>query len=142
MSAPPDLHFRRPLLTTPFHERARSLCQVDRFIPWSGYTTVDVFTTMEQEYFAIRNAATLYDLTPMVKYRIAGRDAQAYLNRLVTRDIAKLGINRVAYAVWCDDEGQLIDDGTVFRLGECEYRLCTAERQLDALIGELTLGTS
>jgi aminomethyltransferase len=134
MSAPPGQHFRQPLLTTPFHDRARALCQVDRFIPWSGYTTVDVFTHVEQEYFAIRNAATLYDLTPMVKYRIAGRDAQVYLNRLLTRDIAKLGIDRVAYAVWCNDEGHLIDDGTVFRLGAGEYRLCTAERQLDWLV--------
>jgi aminomethyltransferase len=127
-------HFLRPLIKTPFHDRARALCQTDSFIPWSGYTTVDVFTTMEQEYFAIRNAATLYDLTPMIKYRVAGPDALAYLNRLVTRDIAKLRPNRVAYCVWCNDEGQLIDDGTIFRLGESEYRLCTAERQLDWLL--------
>jgi aminomethyltransferase len=127
-------HFLQPLIKTPFHDRARALCQTDRFIAWSGYTTVDVFTTMEQEYFAIRNATTLYDLTPMIKYRVAGPDALAYLNRLVTRDIAKLKCDRVAYCVWCNDEGHLIDDGTVFRLGESEYRLCTAERQLDWLL--------
>jgi aminomethyltransferase len=95
---------------------------------------VDVFTTMEQEYFAIRNAATLYDLTPMVKYRVAGPDALPYLNRLLTRDVAKLRPNRVAYCVWCNDAGHLIDDGTLFRLGEGEYRLCTAERQIDWLL--------
>jgi aminomethyltransferase len=127
-------HFTQPLLKTPFHARARALSQVDSFIPWAGYSTVDVFTTVEQEYFAIRNAATLYDLTPMVKYRIAGRDAAAYLNRLVTRDVDKLRVNRVAYCVWCNDTGHIIDDGTVFRLGETEYRLCTAERQLDWLL--------
>jgi aminomethyltransferase len=126
--------FRQPLLKTPFHARARALSQVDSFIPWSGYTTVDVFTTVEQEYFAIRNAATLYDLTPMVKYRIAGRDAAAYLNRLVTRNIEKLNANRVAYCVWCNDAGHIIDDGTIFRLSETEYRLCTAERQIDWLL--------
>jgi aminomethyltransferase len=129
-----ESHFSQPLLKTPFHERARSLSQVDRFIPWAGYTTVDVFTTMEQEYFAIRNAATLYDLTPMVKYRIAGPDALAYLNRLVTRDLAKLKADRVAYCVWCNDAGHVLDDGTVFRLGAGEYRLCTAERQIDWLL--------
>jgi aminomethyltransferase len=127
-------HFIQPLLKTPFHERARALSQVDSFIPWSGYTTVDVFTTVEQEYFAIRNATTLYDLTPMVKYRIAGPDAVRYLNRLVTRDIAKLKPDRVAYCVWCNDAGHVLDDGTVFRMGESEYRLCTAERQLDWLL--------
>ncbi len=136
MSTPQPLapHFKQPLLKTPFHERARALSQVDSFIAWAGYTTVDVFTTVEQEYFAIRNATTLYDLTPMVKYRIAGADALRYLNRLVTRDLAKLKPDRVAYCVWCNDAGHLLDDGTVFRLGESEYRLCTAERQINWLL--------
>jgi aminomethyltransferase len=126
-------HFRKPLLETPFHARARELQQVDAFVPWTGYTTVDVFTSVEQEYFAIRNACTLYDLTPMVKYRVAGPDALDYLNRLVTRDLRKLKVGRVSYVVWCNDRGHAMDDGTVFRLGESEYRLCTAERQLDWL---------
>jgi aminomethyltransferase len=124
-------HFKQPLLKTPFHDRARALSQVDSFIAWAGYTTVDVFTTAEQEYFAIRNATTLYDLTPMVKYRVLGADAVAYLDRLMTRNIGKLKANRVAYCVWCNDAGHLIDDGTVFRLGESEYMVCTAERQID-----------
>lgn len=127
-------HFNQPLLTTPFHERQRSLSQVDSFVPWAGYTTVDVFTNVGQEYFAVRNACSVYDLTPMVKYRIAGPDAGRYLNRLVTRDVARLKVNRVSYCVWCNDAGHIIDDGTVFRLDEHEYRLCTAERQLDWLL--------
>lgn len=134
MTQTPAPHYKQPLLKTPFHERARALSQVDSFIPWAGYTTVDVFTTVEQEYFAVRNATTLYDLTPMVKYRIAGPDALPYLNRLVTRDVAKLKPDRVAYCVWCNDAGHLIDDGTIFRLGQDEYRICTAERQIDWLL--------
>ena len=124
-------HYRQPLLKTPFHERQREYSQLDSFVPWAGYTTVDVFTSVEQEYFAVRNASSLYDLTPMVKYRIAGKDALPFLNRLVTRDVRKLGPGKVAYVVWCDDAGKLIDDGTVFCLGPNEYRICTAERQLD-----------
>jgi aminomethyltransferase len=124
-------HYAQPLLKTPFHERARELSQLDSFIPWAGYTTVDVFTSVEQEYFAIRNSCSLYDLTPMVKYRISGPEALRFLDRLVTRDMRKLPPGKVAYAVWCDDEGRLIDDGTVFCRAANEYRLCTAERQLD-----------
>ncbi|MEI9984590.1 MAG: hypothetical protein WDN69_16130 [Aliidongia sp.] len=127
-------HYRRPLLRSPFAERAAPFVQTDAFLPWSGYSTVDVFSSVEQEYFAIRNACSVYDLTPMVKYRIAGRDAERYLNRLVTRNIAKLKPGRVAYSVWCNDAGHVIDDGTVFRLGAEEFRLCTAERQLDWLL--------
>ena len=125
--------YRQPLLKTPFHERARALSQLDAFIPWAGYTTVDVFSSVEQEYFAIRNAATLYDLTPMLKYRIAGPEAGHYLNHLLTRDVAKLAVGKVAYCLWCNDDGHVIDDGTVFRLAQSEYRLCTAQRQLDWL---------
>jgi aminomethyltransferase len=128
---PTKPHFIQPLLNTPFHERAREFSQVDSFIQWTGYTTVDVFTTAEQEYFAIRNATSLYDLTPMVKYRITGSGAERFLNRLATRNIAKLKEGRVAYTVWCNDAGHVIDDGTIFRLGAEEFRLCTAERQLD-----------
>ncbi len=134
MSETPAPHYQQPLLKTPFHERTRALSQVDSFIPWAGYTTVDVFTSVEQEYFAIRNATTLYDLTPMVKYRVAGPDAVPYLNRLVTRDIEKLKPDRVAYCIWCNDAGHLIDDGTVFRLGASDYRICTAQRQIDWLL--------
>jgi len=126
-------HYRQPLLKTPFHERARELSQLDSFVPWAGYTTVDVFTSVEQEYFAIRNASSLYDLTPMVKYRIAGPDALRFLNRLVTRDIRPVAPGKVAYTVWCDDAGHLIDDGTVFCIAANEYRICTGERQLDWL---------
>jgi aminomethyltransferase len=131
-------HFRQPLLRTPFHELARALSQVDSFVPWSGYTTVDVFTSVEQEYFAIRNATSVYDLTPMVKYRIAGADALRFLNRLMTRDMRKLAPGKVAYSVWCNDSGHLIDDGTVFCLAANEFRLCTAERQLDWLSASAT----
>jgi aminomethyltransferase len=126
-------HYRQPLLKTPFHERQRALSQLDSFVPWSGYTTVDVFSSVDQEYFAVRNQSSLYDLTPMVKYRIGGRDALRFLNRLTTRNVAKLAPGKVQYTVWCDDHGQLIDDGTLFCLAPNEYRLCTAERQLDWL---------
>jgi aminomethyltransferase len=127
-------HYQRPLLTTPFFERSRFLVQTDTYIPWSGYTTPDVYSSVEQEYFAIRNSASLFDLTPMIKYRIAGPDAQRCLNRVVTRDVRKIRPDRVAYAVWCNEFGHLIDDGTLFRLGPDEFRLCTAERQLDWLL--------
>ncbi len=130
----PVAHFTQPLRKTPFHERARACSQLDSFVAWAGYTTVDVFTSVEQEYFAVRNSSSLYDLTPMVKYRIAGADARPFLDRLVTRNVGKLKVGRVAYCLWCDDAGQLIDDGTLFRLEEAEYRLCTGEHQLDWLL--------
>jgi aminomethyltransferase len=131
MTAP---HQTRPLLTTPFHDRARAASQLDRFVAWSGFSTVDVYTSAEQEYFAIRNTCSVFDLSPMIKYRITGAGAEAFLNRLVTRDVRKLKPGRVGYAVWCNDDGHVIDDGTIFRLGAADYMLCSAERQLNWLL--------
>jgi aminomethyltransferase len=78
----------------------------------------------------VRNTATLFDLSPMMKYRIGGPDAERYLNRLLTRDVRKLKPGRVAYSIWCDDAGHVLDDGTLFRFGDQDFRLCSQERQL------------
>lgn len=121
--------YKTPLLTTPFHERLVPLGRSNDWLRWGGYTTVNCFTEVATEYFAIRNAATLYDISPMRKYRISGPDAVRYMNRLLTRDAAKIGPGRAGYSVWCDDGGKVIDDGTVFRLSENEYQLNSQEHQ-------------
>jgi aminomethyltransferase len=126
-----NAHYRRPLLHTPFFEASRPWIQTDAFVAWSGYCTPDVYSSTEHEYFAIRNTCSVFDLTPMVKYSVTGPDALRYLNRIVTCDLRKLRENRVIYTLWCNDEGHVIDDGTVFRLGPQEFRVCSAERQLD-----------
>ena len=90
-----------------------ALVPYQRLGRWAGYTTVQVFTDVELEYFAVRNASTLFDLSPMVKYRIEGPDATRYLNRLVTRDVAKLRPGRVAYVPsGATTSGKVLDDGT------------------------------
>jgi len=121
-------------LRTPFYERMVKLDTLNTWHEWKGYSTPDALYCAETEYFAIRNATAVFDLTPMTKYRITGPDSLAYLNRLVTRDMAKVKPGRVAYAVWCDDLGQVLDDGTIFHLREGEYRLCSQERHYDWLI--------
>lgn len=121
-------------LQTPFYSRQVELDTLNEWHNWKGYTTPDALYCAETEYFAIRNATGVFDLTPMTKYRITGRDALDYLNRLVTRDMAKIKPGRVAYAVWCDDRGQVLDDGTIFHLRDGEYRLCSQERHYDWLL--------
>jgi len=115
-------------LKTPFHARLTAVDTLNTWHDWKGYTTPDELYCAETEYFAIRNATAVFDITPMTKYRITGPDSLAYLDRLVTRDMTKIRPGRVAYAVWCDDQGQVIDDGTIFHLKEGEYRLCSQER--------------
>ncbi len=115
-------------LKTPFYSRLRELDSVNEWHAWKGYSSANELYCADTEYFAIRNSTGVFDLTPMTKYRISGPDSLDYLNRLVTRDMKKIRPGRVAYAVWCDDQGQVIDDGTIFHLREGEYRLCSQER--------------
>ena len=121
------------LLPTPFHSRVEAMRDMNDWGNWMGYTTPNAYFDVELEYFAIRSTTGVFDLSPMNKYRITGPDAEAYLNRMVTRNVSKLGINRVGYAVWCNDAGQVMDDGTIFRLGEQDFRLCSYQRADDWL---------
>ena len=121
------------LLPTPFHSRVEAMCDMNDWGNWMGYTTPNAYFDVELEYFAIRSTTGVFDLSPMNEYRITGPDAEAYLNRMVTRNVSKLGINRVGYAVWCNDAGQVMDDGTIFRLGEQDFRLCSYQRADDWL---------
>ncbi len=106
-----------------FHERQAPMNLRDAWSSWTGYKFADYYYDAESEYFCIRNFCGTYDICPMQKYMVSGPDALAMLNRMVTRDLRKLNINRVTYCCWCTDEGRIIDDGTVFRLGEDRYML-------------------
>lgn len=126
MNNPTHVHQGR--LKSPFHSRLEQLDTINEWHEWKGYSSADSLYCGETEYFAIRNSTAVFDLSPMTKYRISGPEALAYLNRLVPRDMAKVKVGRVVYAIWCDDQGQVIDDGTIFHLREGEYRLCSQER--------------
>jgi len=116
---------------TPFHERTLALCESLNYRDWSGYYTVSCYETHhEHEYNAIRNAAALIDISPLYKYRIAGRDAARLIDRIVTRDINRVAVGQVIYTPWCDEHGKVIDDGTVSRLGEDSYRWTAADPNL------------
>ncbi|MFT7594451.1 MAG: aminomethyltransferase, partial [Paracoccaceae bacterium] len=115
------------LIETPFYSRLAALSRAKSWIGWAGYISPLELDTVEFEYFAIRNQATLFDISPMHKYRITGPDALAVVNRLITRDIRKVRDGRVGYAMWCDEDGMLIDDGTVFRFSQTDFRLCCQE---------------
>jgi aminomethyltransferase len=116
---------------TAFHERTLALCESLNYREWSGYYTVGVYEMHhEHEYNAIRNSAALIDISPLFKYRVTGRDATKFVNRVISRDINKVAVDQVIYCCWCDPEGKVIDDGTITRLGENEYRWTAADPSL------------
>ena len=119
------------LKTTPFHERTAALCVSHAWRRWAGYVVASSYElTHEREYHVIRTAAALFDVSPLYKYRVEGRDAAKLLDLVVTRNVQKAAVGQVLYTPWCDHAGKVIDDGTVARLDESTFRMTSAEPNL------------
>jgi aminomethyltransferase len=115
-------------IPTPFHERTARLCTSLLWKHWAGHYAVRSYDTcLDREYFAIRHAAGLLDVTPLYKYEVHGPDAAAFLSFVTVRDIRKLKQGRVTYLCWCDDDGKVVDDGTAARLDRSTFRVTAAE---------------
>ena len=116
------------LKTTPFHPRTAPLVRAQTWRRWAGYQMASAYDPHpDREYAAVRNAAALFDVSPLHKYLISGRDAGRLLDRLITRDVTKLKVGQVYYTPWCDAHGKVVDDGTLSRLDESTYRLTSAD---------------
>ena len=126
-------HYKKSYYETPFHSRTSELNILNEWQRWKDYTVATNYFRTDLEYFAVRNTTGVIDYTPMIKQKITGPDSAEFVNRFFTRDMSKISIGRVGYVVWCDELGQVLDDGTVFHIRENEYWLLCVERQLDNL---------
>jgi aminomethyltransferase len=113
-----------------FHPRQAALNLRNAWTSWNGYQFAEYYYDTEFEYFCVRNTCGTYDICPMQKYFISGTDAEAMLDRMVTRDVTKLKENRVTYVCWCTDEGRIVDDGTIFKLGPSLFMLTSGSPNL------------
>ena len=116
---------------TPFHDRTFPLCASLSYRDWAGYYAPSSYEPLhEHEYNAIRNGAALLDISPLFKYLVTGRDAAKLVDRIITRSASRLTPGQVIYTPWCDDDGRVIDDGTVTRLAEDRFRWTAADPSL------------
>jgi aminomethyltransferase len=98
---------------------------------WSGYFVASSYDVMhDYEYHAIRNSAALIDISPLYKYDVRGKDALKLVNRVISRDAAKCAVGQALYGCLCEDDGAVIQDGTVFRLAEDHFRFHLADASL------------
>jgi aminomethyltransferase len=119
------------LKRTPFHERTSRLSVAQNWRRWAGYAVVGSYElSLDHEYWAIRDRAALIDVSPLMKYMIEGPDAARLVHKVTTRDIFKMGVGQVYYTGWCDEDGKLLDDGTVSRLSDQSFRMTSAEPSL------------
>lgn len=123
--------FTKPLLETPFHERTFEACYNNDWYRWAGYKIAREYSNTELEYTAMRNTAGVLDITPMHKYDIKGTDAIKFVDKLVTRNVTEINSGQVMYIIWCNEDGNVIDDGTVFCFNSNHLRIFCAERNLN-----------
>ena len=113
-----------PVLTkkTAFHPRIEPLTR--NLVEYAGYWLPTHFNGEGAiaEYWACRNDAVVMDLSPLRKFEILGPDAEKLMQATITRDARKLSVGQVVYTAVCNETGGMIDDATVFRLGQDNFR--------------------
>ncbi|MEJ2710242.1 MAG: aminomethyltransferase family protein [Anaerolineales bacterium] len=118
-------------IPTPFHPYSAPLCESYQWRDWSGYLAASSYEIIhDREYYAIRNAAAMIDVSPLFKYELQGPDALQLADRIMTRDITQCKPGQVMYSPWCDDDGFVIDDGTISRLDNDRFRITAAHPNL------------
>jgi len=116
---------------TPFHPRTSVACTSLLYKEWAGCHAVrryDVY--VDREYYAVRHQATVMDATPLYKYEVRGKDAAALLGRVMVKGFERFAVGRVGYVCWCDEDGKVLDDGTVTRLADDHFRVTAADPAL------------
>lgn len=107
---------------TAFHTRTSALTK--SFVEYRGYWLPHCFDNEGAiaEYWACRERLAVMDLSPLRKWEVLGPDAETLMQRTVTRNVRKLSVGQVVYTAVCNETGGMIDDATVFRLGDDNFR--------------------
>ncbi|MGO8088387.1 DUF1989 domain-containing protein [Rhizobium leguminosarum] len=107
---------------TAFHPRLSALTR--DYTEYRGYWLPNRFSSEGpvEEYWACRERAAVIDLSPLRKFEVTGPDAEELLQYCLTRDVRKLSTGQVVYSAMCYENGGMIDDGTLFRLGDKNFR--------------------
>ncbi|HEV8063726.1 MAG TPA: aminomethyltransferase family protein [Acidimicrobiales bacterium] len=101
---------------SPFYEAAAAMGAT--FMEEGGWYWTEGFGDIEAEYYAVRDDLGVWDVSPLNKWEFRGPDALAAAQRLHTNNVLGLGVGQVRYGAFCDSEGFMLDDGTVFCLGD------------------------
>ncbi len=113
---------------SPFEARTGPLNVRRQWRVWAGRFAASAYAPhVDIEVNAIRHAAALIDVSPLVKVHVSGPAATRLADRVIARGAAGVARGRVIYAPWCDSEGRIIDDGTLHRLDDGSWRWTSAE---------------
>jgi len=94
------------------------------FVEYNGYWLANQMSNHGAiaEYWACREKAAIMDLSPLRKYEVTGPDAEELMQACVTRNVKKLSVGQVVYTAMCYEHGGMVDDGTVYRMSDTNFR--------------------
>jgi sarcosine oxidase, subunit alpha len=124
--AGPEFH---PVKRTSMHYK--HLASTDKIMNMGVWKRPFVYTSVSDEYDAVRNHAGLIDVSTLGKLVVRGKDAAALLDKIYTHWFSKLEVGRARYGVICDDGGTILDDGTVARLADDYYYVTTSTGNIE-----------
>jgi aminomethyltransferase len=103
-----------------------------------GYDAPYRFTTTEAEHIATRTAAGMYDVYHQGAVEICGKDAEAFLQKMLVNDLARIGDGQVLYSSICNEQGGIVDDLTVYRSAGDRFWLSPTPSRVDAVVNWLS----
>jgi aminomethyltransferase len=128
-----------PVMTqkTAFHPRTSEL--TGDLVEYRGYWLPDCYAGEGSiaEYWACRERAAIMDLSPLRKWELLGPDAERLIQRAITRDARKLSVGQVTYTAVCNETGGMLDDATVYRLGDDNFRFVAGDEYTGVHLREL-----
>ena len=113
-----------PIMTknTGFHSNTKILTQ--NYSNYNGYWLPLEYNNIGaiKEYWQCREGVVTIDLSPLRKFEIYGPDAEALMQYAITRNVRKLAVGGVVYSAICYENGCMMDDGTLYRLDQNNFR--------------------
>jgi aminomethyltransferase len=104
------------LKRTPLHDR--HVAAGARLVPFAGWEMPVQYEGLRAEHVAVRERAGVFDVSHMGEIETTGPDAEAFLQRVLSNDVAKLADGGAQYSVLCQDDGGVLDDLFSYRLGD------------------------
>jgi aminomethyltransferase len=95
-----------------------------KLVDFAGWEMPVQYRSILEEHRAVRRAAGLFDVSHMGEFDVKGPGAGAFLNALVTNNLAKMSPGRVVYSPMCQPDGGVIDDLLVYMRAPGDYMLC------------------
>jgi aminomethyltransferase len=114
-----------------------------KIVPFAGWEMPVQYEGIREEHSAVRTHVGMFDVSHMGEVEVEGHDALAFLQRVLSNDVAKIEIGGAQYSCLCQEDGGVLDDLFVYRLGGDRYLIVSnaANHQADlAWLGRQSRG--